>query len=297
MTFTNEKNYKVTETMKETKKFLTPREADYEFRTEEIQDRGGVSQVISLLVDEPCCDSIEQKITTKQLIDVLHNLREQIAQALDIAVCSDCGEIHRIEDMQIDPEDGQYICQSCIENNGYHTCMKCGKLCSGFMCEECDKTHGFCTECGEVFTKTENLSLLENIYYFDSKHRSFNTYERDPICPSCLTKLIQEENITILKEIKCRVYIFDENEEIKIASQENSLKLMLKHRTKNGTPIHFLYSSLISKEENEEYLRDFVKYAPLEAILKIISIDKEIIIKLIGQDSFQKIFKGYEYFI
>jgi hypothetical protein len=67
---------------------------------------------------------------------------------------------------------------------------------------------------------------------------------------------------------------------------------MLKHTTRNGNPIHYLYSSLISKEENEECLKYFVNHASSKAIQQIVSQDKEIIIELIGQKDFLTIFKG-----
>ena len=260
-----------------------------EDRKEEFKTMGGIGQIISLITDATYSNDVIKLIDEQQLTDALNHIREDFAKILGIAQCTDCLEVHKIEHLKRDPSDNTYYCEHCSEN--YNICKRCGQICNKycFLCDECAENYSYCEDCGSIY-KNEEMQEMICFSGFDFPKRKFSQFTRYT-CPNCSNTIVENNN-KLFNNVQCRVYIFNEAEDVKFASQENSIKLMLKHKTKNGRPIHYLYSSLISKKENEECLKYFVNYASSKAIQQIVSQDKEIIIELIGQEDFLTIFKG-----
>lgn len=275
--------------MKE-RKLLRNSWSTIEDRKEEFDCMGGIRKIIECITDVACDDYLEEKINVEQLTNAINSIREQFAEALKIAECPECGELHKIEDMFVEPDTNNLLCNDCAKRE-YGTCLRCGNIRHnhGILCDECAKDYDYCEHCHSV-VKKEEFNNITHFEKFDFKHRAFRGFVLQQACSECYNNTLKHNN-QLTNKIQCRVYIFNELEEIKFASKENSTRLMYKHATKNGTPIHYLYSSLISKEENEECLRYFVNYASPKDILKIFSQDKEIILKLIGENSFTEIFR------
>lgn len=262
-----------------------------EDRKEEFAGMGGIRKIIECITDAPCDDYLEEKINVEQLTNAINSIREHFAEALEIAECPECGELHKIEDMFVEPDTNNLLCNDCAKRE-YGTCLRCGNIRHnhGWLCDECAEDYDYCEHCCSVHKK-EEFNNIKYLKEFNFKHRGFSGFVLQHACSECCNNILKHNN-QLTNNIQCRVYIFNELEEIKFASKENSTHLIYKHATKNGRPIHYLYSSLISKEENKECLRYFVNYASSKAIQHIVSQDKEIIIELIGQEDFLTIFKG-----
>lgn len=261
-----------------------------EDRKEEFEKMGGIDKIIACLTDISCSNKLKEQINIEQLNNAIYKIREQFAEALGVAECSGCGELHKIEELHFDSYEGKYICKDCAFRFGENICVRCGQICNTncYLCDECVKEYDFCEQC-ETIHKIEEFKDIIRLKDFDFEKRTFNGYTTRT-CSNCYSELSKHDN-TMLNDIQCRIYIFDESENIKFASKENSKKFMNKFTTKNGTFIHYLYSSLISKKENEECLRYFIKHASPKAIQQAL-LDKENIIEIIGEEAFRTIFKG-----
>lgn len=89
---------------------------------------------------------------------------------VDYIKCADCGKYHVKDFMTFIYGKGEYVCDDCLENNGYFYCEDCGRwfddtdaICTEdtkrYVCEDCARLNYYqCSDCGRWF---ENIAMAD----------------------------------------------------------------------------------------------------------------------------------------
>lgn len=140
------------------------------------------------------------------------NLVEEEA-VVEMEVCRECGCLHKVEDMEYDTVNNNYVCKECFEEQNMFYCEHCSTIHAGAdlvsindgemeYCRECAEVYCcICEGCGNYYTAINGTLGNNNLFACDQCRDDYGYY----ICEYC-GDLLRDDEIVFIKateEITC----------------------------------------------------------------------------------------------
>ena len=142
-------------------------------------------------------------------VNVNSNLEE-----VEVKSCASCGK-SADDTILYEVEDGKFLCEDCLEDNGYAICEECGEVFpiidmmkteNGYICEDCGSDYIQCDDCGLYYPECEVHEVTtRNGWRYDSMYVCDNCLERGyryQYCEDCESYIDTEEiNMTYVNGV------------------------------------------------------------------------------------------------